>query len=400
MSLSLPVLVLALLPGVSSQDAQSVIAANNQFAFDLYGRLRGTEKNLFLSPYSIVKALAMVYAGARGQTAAEMAEVLHFRLDPESQSRAFAEARKLLNAHKDPSGSKGVQLRLAAGLWGQKGYSFRKDFLALLQDSFGAGLATVDFRRAPEPARLAINGWVEQYTAGKIKDLFPPGMLNPDTRLALVTAIHFKGDWASPFARNATTPEPFFPPSGKKVLVPMMGHTDTFGYLENNDLQALELPYAGGEWAMVVLLPRKVDGLAALEKSLSAEQFAGWMGQLCRREVKVFLPRFTMESAFSLADTLEALGIRRAFGVSADFSGMSAGGEPLYIGAVVHKAFVEVHEEGTEAAAATGVSIAPGAAPGMIHVEPPVFRADHPFLFAIRDLRTGTLLFLGRVVHP
>ncbi len=201
MALSLPALLLALLPGVSPQDVQSVFVANNQLACDLYGQLRGSDGNLFLSPYSIDKVLAMVYAGARGATATEMAAVLHFRRDPEQQSRVFAEARKLLNAHKtDPApGGKGVQLRLAAALWGQQGYPFRKEFLDLTRACYGAGLETVDFLAAPEQARRSINSWVEQQTAGKIKDLFSPQSLDTNTRLALVSAIHFKGDWASPF---------------------------------------------------------------------------------------------------------------------------------------------------------------------------------------------------------
>jgi serpin B len=400
MPLSLPAaLALAFLSAGPPPDAQSVLTANNQFAFDLYGRLRQAEGNLFFSPYSIDKALAMVYAGARGETAAELARVLHFDLDPEPQARAFAAARQLLNTNKgDPlPWRKGVRLRLAAALWGQKDYPFRRDYLDLLRDSFGAAPHTADFLHAPGPARTAINSWVEQQTAGKIKDLFAPEAIDTNTRLTLVSAIHFKGDWARPFEKSATGPEPFVTPSGRKLPVPMMSQTDTFGYFEDAELQVLQMPYAGGEWAMVVVLPRKSGGLADLEKALTAEKLAGWVGQFAEREVKVFLPKIKLESAFSLKETLGAMGMPRAFSGAADFRGMSDGGEGLYLSAVVHKAFVEVNEEGTEAAAATGAVVGALSLPRQ---GPPVFRADHPFVFAIRDVRTGTLLFLGRVVQP
>jgi serpin B len=397
----LPTLALTLtLPCAAvPQEAQSVFTANNQFALDLYGRLCGQQGNLFLSPYSISKTLAMAYAGARGDTAREMASVLHFSLGPTEQARAFAKARRILNAPPTDGfiswGKPSDELRLAASLWGQKGYGFQKDYLALTQECFGASLREVDFR-GPEDARKTINAWVEQQTDHKIKDLFPPTSLDVNTRLVLVSAIYFKGNWASPFAKNATRPEPFLS-QGRKVPVPTMSQTGTFGYFENDDLQGLQMPYAGGEYALVVLLPRKADGLAELERALTAERLAGWTAALREQEVQVSLPKFKLTTAFSLREELEALGMRRAFGGGADFSGMNGGHESLYVSAVVHSAFVDVHEEGTEAAAATGVAVGSLSLPQR---RPPVFRADHPFVFAIRDVRTGLILFMGRVVQP
>jgi serpin B len=385
-------LLIPLLTG--PQEVNAVVTANNQFALDLYRQLRSNPGNLFFSPYSITKALAMTYAGARGETADEMAKVLHFTLGQERQHRAFLETRKALNTGL---GKPGVQLSLAANLWGQRGYGFRKEFLGLLHECYGAGLEEVDFA-APEAARRTINAWAGRQTHDRIPELFQQGSLDINTRLVLATAIYFKGDWAARFDKSATRVEPFWTESRSQVRVPMMNQTETFGYYEDDGLQVLRLPYAGKYLAMVVLLPRQRDGLDRLERSLTAEKLTSWLGSVNEQEVILSLPRFRLTGSFSLADTLEALGMKKAFSNSeADFSGMNGGREGLFISAVEHRAFVEVNESGTEAAAATGVAAGTLSAPP---TRPHVFRADHPFLFAICDVQTGAILFLGRVSNP
>jgi serpin B len=398
---------LTLLAGTLPEEVQSVVTSNNQFAFDLCGQLRGQDGNVFLSPYSITKTLAMTYTGARGDTAREMARTLHFSLDPDRQARAFAAARKVLNGTQAGfapnlaavfGGKRGVQLHLAASLWGQQGYGFQKQFLAVNQECYGAGLQEIDFR-APEQARQTINAWAGQQTHRKIQELFPPDVLDINTRLVLASAIYFKGDWSKQFPKNATHDEPFRGTAGQQVQVQMMNQTDVFGYFETEDVQGLQLPYEGGNLAMLVLLPKKEEARADLEKTLTADRLADWISRLREQKVQVSLPKFTVTSTFSLADTLSALGMKKAFrSGEADFSGMNGGRESLWISSVNHGAFVEVNEEGTEAAAATGAVVtALGIEPGS---KVAVFRADHPFVFAIRDVRTGMLLFLGRVVQP
>jgi serpin B len=376
-------------------EVQAVAAANNQFALDLYARLRPPDGNLFFSPYSVHKTLTIAYAGARGDTAREMAAVLHFLPGRGDPHRAYREARKLLNQKAD---RRGVQLALSANLWGQRGNRFEKSFLKLLEDCYGAGLQEVDFT-APEAARRTINAWAEKQTNHKIRELFPEGTIKLTTRLVLASAIYFKGDWARAFPRSGTRNEPFWLDARRTVQAPLMSQTGEFGYFADEQLQVLELPYVGRDLAMVVLLPRRRDGLADLEKALTADRLAAWLGKLRAQKVEVSLPRFKLTGEFSLGDTLAALGMKRAFvSGAADFGGMDGGREALFITAVRHRAFVEVNEEGTEAAAATGAAV------GTLSAEPPaavpVFRADHPFVFAVRDVRTGVLLFLGRVARP
>jgi serpin B len=380
-------------------DIQAASAANNQFAFDLYGRLRSQDGSLFFSPYSIDKTLAMTYAGARGDTAKEMAAVLHLKPDQDQPHRAFLEMRKLLNRGTDPAASnRAVQLSLSANLWGQHGYRFRKEFLGLLRECYGAGLEEVDFG-APDQAEKTINAWVQKQTRGKIPELFPPDSLNINTRLVLASAIYFKGDWGHAFEKSQTRSEAFRVNAATTVPVPLMHQTETFGYFEDDRLQVLRMPYQGDNLAMLVLLPKKGEGLADLEKTLTAEKLATWVGQLREQKVEVALPKFKLTGGFSLEDTLKALGIKNAFaGGEADFSSMTDGREPLFISAVVHRAYVDVNEEGTEAAAATGVAVESLSLP--LRQAVPVFRADHPFVFAVSDVRTGVILFLGRVVQP
>jgi serpin B len=381
--------------GAAGNDVAAVVKGNTEFALSLYGKLRGQSGNLFCSPYSISTALAMTYAGARGPTAAEMARALDFTLEPGRLHPAFG---ALQNRLIEGSGPKhGYQLNVANALWGQEHFGFLPDFLNLTRRDYGAGLREVNFQADPEAARRVINAWALQQTHDRIKGLLPQGLLTTDTRLVLTNAIYFKGFWAKQFKKAQTRPELFKLAEGGQVQIPLMHRTGHFQYHDGGDFQALELAYQGNDLSMVILLPKKVDGLSALEKKLTAANLAAWLGRLGEQEVQVALPRFKVTRAFNLNQVLESLGMRQAFiAGGADFSGMSgSNGKRLFIQAVVHKAFVDVNEEGTEAAAATGVVVKALAARVTRD-----FRADHPFVFLIRDNLSGSVLFLGRFTNP
>jgi len=382
--------------GQTQPAAHAIIEGNNKFAFAFYDKLREKQGNLFFSPYSISTALAMTYAGARGETQAQMAKVLCFPAMASDANEArfhtgFGQIIKDVNMR----GGKGAYgLTVANALWGQKGYSFLKEYLSLIETNYGGGFNEVDFIRATEEARQTINKWVEKKTNGKIKDLIGPDILDQWTRLVLTDAVYFKGKWASEFKKEQTKNEPFTLPDGKKINVPMMKQTRKFGYIEANDFQGLELPYVNDELSMVILLPKKIDGLPDFEKKLNYENVSRWLSELRKEKVEVSIPRFKMTQPSRLDDTLQSMGMTDAFlGGKADFSGMD-GMKDLFISSVIHKAYVDINEEGTEAAAATEVEMK------LSIEENPVFKADHPFIFLIRDNKTGNILFLGRVLNP
>jgi serpin B len=377
------------------EEEQSNLAAavqgNTEFALDLYKKLRSLEGNLIFSPYSISIALAMTYAGARADTQIQMAQTMHFLPDQDHLHPAFAH----LEARLEQSGKKGhVQLRVANTLWPRKGYEFLRAFLTLTKRFYGVRITPVDFGDG-EAARLTINTWVEERTENKIKDLIAEGVLDDSTRLVLVNAIYFKGNWADRFDPGLTNQAAFLTPTGGQVQVPMMTLKHTFKYAEDDVLQALELPYAGGDLSMLVLLPRDVNGLVRLEESLVVKNLDKWKKNLQETEVEVSLPRFELTFPFRLDDTLKSMGMENAFSTKADFSGMD-GTQELYLGAVLHKAFVAVNEQGTEAAAATAVAMQTKA----LAFSPIIFRADHPFVFFIHENGTGSILFIGRVENP
>jgi serpin B len=380
-------------------DLARVVEGNNAFALDLYSRLSSCSGNLFFSPFSISTALAMAYGGAQGATAEEMAAALRFPFERERLHPAFA---ALMKQVKGDDKSQGYQLNVANGLWAQRGYAFRESYKELVKSNYGAELRELDFSTAAEEARKIINECVERQTHGKIRDLIGPGALGPLTRLVLANAIYVKGDWASPFIKGQTEDAPFTVTPNQKVTVPMMCQEEQFGYMETESFQALRLPYAGGNLSMVIFLPRKVDGLPSLEESFTPRKLESWLDRLSLGAVRVFLPRFWATSAFTLNGVLAEIGMRLPFDASAaDFSGMTAS-KPLFISLVIHQAYMDVDEKGTEAAAAT-VVVAPRTAalwrwPRRVRI--PVFRADHPFLFLIKDDRSGSILFLGRVTNP
>mgnify|MGYP000201799092 CR=1 FL=1 len=374
-------------------DQPELTRGNTAFALDLHRRLAEKPGNLFVCPLSLSTALAMTYAGARGETATQMAGVLHFELPPERLHPAFAAMLAKLDA---PDCGTGHRLHVANALWVQSGYTLLPEFLAVGRAGYRAGLESLDFVADTEGARQTINNWVAARTEQKIQELIGPGILSQTTRLVLTNAIYFKGAWAARFDPQATHDAPFTLADGRQVSAPLMFQEGEFGYFEQPELQGLELAYAGDRFSMVILLPRTPVELSRLERSLSPERLNEWLGGLSRQKVRVWLPRFSVTAEFRLDEALRAMGMRDAFDPSrADFSGMD-GTRNLYIGAVLHKAFVEVNEEGTEAAGASAVVMKLRATPE----PPPSFRADHPFLFLIRDLGTGSVLFTGRLANP
>lgn len=372
---------------------KNIARDNTLFALDLYNQLKMTDGNLFFSPFSIFTALAMTWAGARENTAVQMAETLHFTEKPAQFHRAIGDLISQLNAVQKETD---VELSIANAIWAQKGYQFLDEFFRIVQQSYQADLKQVDFSSAAESARQAINAWVEQQTNEKIKDLLPPKVLNALTRLVLVNAIYFKGFWDNQFKSRDTREMEFWLLTEVAVKVPMMHQEHQFGYWENDWLQIIEMPYKEESLSLIVLLPKEKTGITDLEQKLNFENMMAWQSRLRKRKVIVFFPKFKIESQFSLAQTLALMGMPDAFDPElADFSAM-VGQKELYISAVIHKAFLEVNEEGSEAAAATGVvvgvtSIAPS---------PPIFKADHPFVFFIRDNKSQSILFLGRVLNP
>lgn len=380
------------------KDADALVSANSTFALDLYQKLRTPEGNTFFSPYSISTALAMTYAGARGNTENEMASTLRFSMKQENLHPAFASMEERLNKLQKAGH---VKLSVANSLWPQKDYKFLPGYLALIKENYGASITPVDYKQAAEAAREIINKWVEDKTQAKIKNLIPPGVLDAITRLVLVNAIYFKGNWVSPFKPDATQDAPFFISPQKSVQTPMMNQKESFKYAQLESLQIIELPYAGNELSMLVLLPKEKNGLKELENSLTVENLKQWKSRLGKEKVVVILPKFKMTAMFSLVETLKSMGMVDAFDlIKANFAGMDGRPDslpPLFIGAVIHKAFVDVNEEGTEAAAATAVVMKAGSARP---APTSTFRADHPFIFLIQDSQTGNILFIGRLTDP
>lgn len=385
-------------PNAPAADVEQMARDNTDFAFDLYQQLAPqSAQNLFYSPYSISLALAMTYAGARGETAQQMAKALHFSLPPARLNPAFDALDLELRSRSD--GGKGLTLNIADSLWGQRALQFEQPFLDTLAVNYGAGLHVVDFENATEAARGAINGWVSDETNDKIPNLIGQGALTPDTRLVLVNAIYFKAAWQEPFDPSLTAPEPFTRLDGSTVQADEMSQETDFGYAEGSNYQAVEIPYQGGKTSMVVVLPAP-GKFTAVESQLTGSFVTSLFNSLSYANlVELQLPKFTVHGAtIELKNELKALGMTDAFSSSADFSGMvDPSIDRLYLAHVLHQAFVKVDESGTEAAAATAVIANTGAA---APVNPKSVNVDRPFLFMIRDVPTNSVLFAGRVLDP
>ena len=386
-------------PDLNATEQALLVEGNTAFAFDLYQALREQDGNLFYSPYGISLALAMTYAGARVETAQQMADTLHFFLDQDKLHAAFNWLdAELASRGKDAQGNdgEGFRLNIINAIWGQKDYEFLSAFLDILAENYGAGLRILDFINETEESRLAINQWVSYQTEGRIRDLIPPGVIDELTRLVLSNAIYFNAAWEDPFDGDMTADNPFYLLDGMQVMVPMMEQAEFFGYTEGEGYQAVELLYDGGELSMVILLPAS-GNFTAFEEELQAQHVYDIISELQLTGVALTMPRFEFDSEFGLEDTLAEMGMPDAFVyLIADFSGMT-GSPELFISGVVHKAFVAVGEAGTEAAAATAGIVAPSAGPPESPVEVTI---DHPFIFLIRDIETGTILFVGRVLNP
>ena len=392
-------------PATGSADVAGLADGNGAFAFDLYHALRGQDGNLFYSPHSISLALAMTHAGARGETERQMADALGFSLPPDRLHPAFNALDQELASRgqglRDEDGE-GFRLNIVNAVWGQRGHPFREPFLDVLAESYGAGVRQADFREMPEESKLAINDWVAESTEDRIRDLIPPGVINSLTRMVLTNAIYFNASWTYPFHEADTRQRPFHLLDGGSVEAPMMRTSEDFGYAAGDGYQAVDLPYAGDEMSMTVLLPDE-GRFREFEESLDAALAERIIEGLGSRYVTLDLPRFEFESEFRLGETLKTMGMSDAFDSAAsDFSGMDgrsclAGDtECLFIREVVHKAFVSVDEAGTEAAAATAVMMQAESAPP----DPVNVTVDRPFLFLIRDRETGAVLFAGRVEEP
>lgn len=390
------ILVLATSLAALAQPAaqpSSTAQGNNAFALDLFQQLRKTESgNLFFSPYSLHSALALCYAGARGEVAQAMAQALHFPQDPAQMHQAYGQlAASLLKAGNTDK----QQLAIANALWVHKGMTLLKQYQEVAAKYYQAKVANLDF--ADEPAaRGTINSWVAEQTRQMITNLIPPGMLSPGTPLVITNAIFFLGKWQAPFKPENTSDQPFFLEQGGQMKTPLMQRTGRYQYAGDNLCQAVELPYRGEALSMLVLLPHPNVKLSQLEAQLDQQRLESLLKRMRPERVVLSLPRFKSASTLRLDGALSNIGLAKAFGV-ADFSGIT--GKPdLVIGAVLHKARVEVEESGTKAAAASAVVMMATAAPDP--ETPEVFRADHPFLYLIRDRSSGAILFLGRLNKP
>ena len=365
-------------------------AAVNRVTFDLYAKLPADDKSRFASPFSLATAFAMLADAARGPARDELVKAFHLPED-------VLAAGDLAGQYTRPG--KPYTLTVANALWGQTGFNWNPGYQKRLKDRFAAELAGKDFRGDPDGSRLAVNQWVERRTGGRIKDLLPTGSVTTDTRFVLGNAVYFKGAWAEPFRPAATRPQPFTRADGAKAEVPLMTRTGSYPYAKQAGFQVLELPYAGDELAMDVFLPDAPAGLAAVEAKLSADAVAGWLAALQPAEVEVHLPKFRVEAGGNVNALVKQLGVTAVF----DAGGLAGLTEPegndLMVTDVFHKAFVEVAEAGTEAAAASGIIGAVKSVPPE-RAEPVRFRADHSYLFLIRDVKHGTVLFVGRYTGP
>ncbi len=384
-------------PDVAQTDMATLSKGNSEFAFDLYHELAAEDGNLFYSPYSISMALAMTYAGARGETEDQMADTLRFILPQQELHQAFNGLDIELNQRGEGAeGKDGKEFRMNVvnAIWGQKDYKFLPGFLDVLAENYGAGLRLLDFVSQPEESRITINDWVSDKTEERIKDLIPQGAIDSLTRLVLTNAIYFNAAWLHPFEASATSDASFYLVDGSEVTVTMMRQTRGFDYTEEDGYQAVELSYDGGELSMVIILPdsgRFEEFETTVDNELVNEIIAGMKGE----QIALTMPKFEFDSSFGLVETLAEMGMPIAFTTGADFSGMT-GNKDLFIGDVIHKAFVSVDEAGTEAAAATAVVMEMTAMP-----QPPMeVSIDRPFIFLIRDIETGTALFIGRVMDP
>lgn len=378
-------------------EIQAWVNASNRFALELYCVSKDDseykDRNLLFSPYSISTTLTMTYEGARGKTAKELQSVFHLPENDEARRNAISKITAEINKHANK-----YEFATANALWTQQDFSFREDYLALLENHYGGLVRNVDFSGDTKGSRLVINRWVEERTNEKIRTLITPEALGAETRLILTSAVYFRGQWLRQFDKNDTKERDFRIAPQETIRIPMMHRSDDesiFNYAETSDFRILELPYSGEDLSMLIILP--TDDLQWLESTLTARLLAQWRKGLAEQRVNVILPKFRLDTKHFMQETLGNMGMPTAFTNRADFSGMEAEStEALKIDAVIHRAFIEVDEAGTEAAAATAATAGNAAMERTI----PTFLADHPFIFFIQQTATGNILFMGRVTDP
>lgn len=393
-------------PEPPTPEILALVAGNNAFAFDLYAEVAAESEgeNLLFSPYSISQALAMAFAGARANTETQMAEVLHLDQPQDTLHATFNALTADLQARVDqeiPMVEDGqrLQLNIANALWGQDGYPFRAEYLTLLDQIYGAPLQLVDFIADPEAARQLVNAWVEDATEEKIKDIVPPDAFNKATRLVLANAIYFNASWATMFPEFLTSDQPFFLLDGSETTVSMMNAQERRLYAAGESYQAVAVPYLGGDMAMLIFVP-DAGTFADFEAAFNPDTLTNTLTSMELKQVNLSMPRFTYGFSVALGDALRNLGMTDAFsGGQADFTGIyEPEGDPLFLSDVLHKAFIAVDEEGTEAAAATVVSFE--ATTAIEPTEIVELKIDRPFIYTIYDFQTGSVLFMGRVLNP
>ncbi|MCD4775233.1 MAG: serpin family protein [Candidatus Aegiribacteria sp.] len=390
-------LLLEAQPITDEHAVQNLVKGNNEFALDLYEKVCDIQEsdNIFFSPYSISSALGMTYNGARGQTAVDMALVLHFTLPVEAVNRAFHSLTETLSSADYLGAESGhpFTLSISNGLWVQNGFTLLDEYVDEVTRYYSAAVRNLDFIDASEHSREIINDWVAESTMNRIMDLIPPGVLKEDTRVVLTNAVYFKASWRRPFDESITFDAPFTLIDGSEIDVPMMNQTNYFNFISTEGCSAVELDYAEGNAGMLILLP---DGdIREFQKDLDADMLETIRRRLSSCNVSLSLPRFEFSRSMQLSQILKTLGMESAFGGGADFSGFT-GSPDLFISEVLHKAFVKVDEEGTEAAAATAVIMGLTAIPA----QPVEMNLNRPFMFFILDTETGSIVFMGRVMDP
>jgi serpin B len=374
-------------------DPKMISEGNNIFMMKAYKVLAEEEKNIFISPYSISSALAMTFAGSVGNTEKEMAKALEFSGNNKNFHENFGKVTQSIN---DLSSKGDIVLSIANSLWLAEGYKFTDEFLSINKTCYKTEMTNLNFAES-EKARTTINDWVAKQTKDKIKDLIPKNILDALTKLVLTNAVYFKAEWAEQFKKHNTAESDFYAFGKNPVKAEMMKLKHHFNYMENDDIQFVELPYKGGDASMFVLLPKKKDGLKSVEKKLTFENIKRYTDSMKRTEVELHFPKYKITLSYELRELMKKLGMEDAFTGSANFSKMDEKNK-LYISAIIHKTFIAVDEEGTEAAAATAVVMRMKSMPPSS--DPIIFKADHPFFYYIQEKTTGTILFAGRLMDP
>ena len=372
----------------TEEGVNSIINSNNEFAIDFYKEVKSNEGNVFFSPYSLSSTFSMAYEGAEGKTADEIQTVFHFTKNDTIRRSSFARIYNILNRK-----NKNYSLNTANAFWGQKGYSFLEEYKKVVNNYYGAEMKNLDFMQNPEEARQEINKWVEDKTNKKIKDLLANGTIKPDTTLVLTNTLYFKAAWEHPFDNKSTLETLFNTSTHNSIKVQMMKATENIKYMETDKVQMIELPYQQNELSMIIILPKE-NNISSIEEELTLQKLDEWESKLENTEVAVHLPKFKFKTKYTLNDYLKEMGMPTAFTPSADFSKIDGGG--LSISKAIHQTFIEVNEEGTEAAAATAIVFTKSSVP----TKQKEFNANHPFLFIIQEHKTGQILFMGRMENP